>query len=309
MRLLTALNECFEGRAQLNKAKPEWQGTSQHQNASDLSRWLVHLTRSEVDLISILKSGRIEARSPYGAGKYFTGMQRRHHSVCLTEIPLDQIRRMTSNRPWGIVFDKERLRAKLGAQPVWYVNYPSPEWAAIGAAMEEARASEGAPIWKLTPFIEGVRSLQGQFPNDWRWEREWRVQGDLDFDLADIAMVIAEEEGAPAFLEEVSVGVPWISSDDVVVRWSGGFTGGWEKEVEDMLDRFQEQFVTVDNAGMPWDSEDKAYFPIVEILDTWDAMEEVFGYIVEDLSQAIEQALSGISMLWCRLYDLEYVHE
>jgi hypothetical protein len=216
---------------------------------------------------------------------------------------------MTTKRPWGIVFDKERLRAKFDAQPVWYINEPSPQWNALGAAMQEAEGNLASPIWKLTPFIERVRSRHSESPNDWRWEREWRVRGDLEFDLGDVAMIVADDGGAPAFFEEVSVGVPWVSPDDSTVRWSGGFTAGWETEIDSMFQRFHEQFVTVDDAGMPWDSEDTAYVPIVEILETWDAMEEAFGQLAPELHEAIERGLSGTSMLWCRLYDLEHVHE
>lgn len=293
----------------MSEWKPEWQGTTQHGNSSDLSRWLVHLTRSEKDLISILKTGMIEARVPYGAGRSYSSLRDRHRSVCLTEIPLHELDRMTTKRPWGIVFDKERLRAKFNAQPVWYISDPSPQWSALGAAMHEAQRNLASPIWQLTPFIERVRSRRSQSPNDWRWEREWRVQGSLEFDLADVAMIVADYQGAPAFFEEVSVGVPWVSADDSTVRWSGGFTGGWENEIESMLGRFYEQFVTVDDAGTPWDNEDKAYFPIVEILETWDAMEEAFGHLATELHEAIERGLSGTSMLWCRTYDLAHAHE
>ncbi len=194
----------------------------EHGNASDLSRWLVHLTRSEEDLISILKSGRIEAPIPYGAGKRYSIVRNRHRSVCLTEIPLHELGRMTTKRPWGIVFDKERLRAKFNAQPVWYVSDPSPQWDALNAAMQEAHSNVDSPIWKLTPFIERVRSRHNKVPNDWRWEREWRVRGDLEFDLAEVAMIVADKEGALAFFEEVSVGMPWVSPEDFTVRWSGG---------------------------------------------------------------------------------------
>lgn len=126
--------------------KPEWQGTAQHRSASDLPRWLVHLTRSERDLISILKTGMIEARKPYGAGRWCQGEHDRHRSVCLTETLLHELGRMTTRCPWGIVFDKERLRAKFNAQPVWYVNDPSPQWNALNAAMEEADGNPNSPI-------------------------------------------------------------------------------------------------------------------------------------------------------------------
>lgn len=293
----------------MSEVKPEWQGTAQHGQASDLSRWLVHLTRSEEDLFSILKTGRIEARMHYGAGRSYSNVRDGHRSVCLTEIPLHELGRMTAKRPWGIVFDKERLRAKFNAQPVWYISDPSPQLEALDAAMYEAVGNEASPIWKLTPFMERVRSRQSESPNDWRWEREWRVLGNIQFVLADVAMIVVDDEGASAFFEDASVGVPWVSSDDSTVRWCGGFTEGWEGEIDSMLERFREQFIPVDEADLPWDSEHKAYFPIVDILDTSDAMEESFGQLAPELHQALEQGLSHASMSWCRTYDLAQAHE
>lgn len=286
--------------------KPEWQGTEQHRDASDLSRWLVHLTRSEEDLISILMSGRIEARSPYGAGKYFRSVQQQHHSVCLTEIPLPDLRRMTLRRPWGIVFDKERLRTKFGAQQVWYVDDPSQQWSALEDAMDAARNDPRAPIWTLTPFVESVRSRSSPRPNDWRWEREWRVQGDLEFGLEDVAMIVADQQGAPEFFDQISVGMPWISHDDSVIRWSGGFTRGWEREVEGMLERFGALFASPDSAGMSWDGEDRVYVAYVPLLETSEAMDEAFGYLVPELQEVVERALDDRSSQWCRVYDLEH---
>lgn len=293
----------------MSEVKPEWQGTTQHDNASDLSRWLVHLTRSKEDLISILKTGMIEARKPYGAGSLYSSVRDRHRSVCLTEIPLHELDRMTTKRPWGIVFDKERLRAKFNAQPVWYVSDPSPQWMALRAAMQEAHNNSASPIWKLTPFIERVRSRQSKSPNDWRWEREWRVRGNLEFDLADVAIIVVDVEGDTAFLEEIPVGVPWVSPDDYTVRWSGGFIEGWADEIDGMLERFQQQFVAGGIAGVVWDREEQEYFSTVPFLDTKDAMDEAFGLLAPKLHEAIEMVLSRTDTLWCRVYDLEHVYE
>lgn len=292
----------------MSGVRPEWRGTQQHRGASDLSRWLVHLTRSEADLISILKDGVIEAQLPWGAGRNGPASDA-HRSVCLTETPLHELARMTERRPWGVVFDKERLRAKFGAQPVWYVSEPSNEWDAVEAAMHSAWNDPASPFWLLTPFIERVRPLGSGSPNDWRWEREWRVRGRIEFELADIAMLVADDQGAPSFFEEISVGVPWLSRDDSTIRWSGGFFDAWENEIDSMLERFEQQFLTPDAAGMPWDNEDKAYFPIVEILDTWDAMEEAFGHLAPEVHEAILHALNGTSTLWCRIYDLSQAYE
>jgi hypothetical protein len=44
-------------------------GTQQHRNARDLSDYLVHMTTTPQALASIITSGRIEARKPFGLGR------------------------------------------------------------------------------------------------------------------------------------------------------------------------------------------------------------------------------------------------
>lgn len=289
----------------MNEIRPEWRGTPQHRDASDLSRWLVHLTRSEADLISILSTGVIEARQAYGMGSSLYDVQPLHRSVCLTEIPLHELRRMTRRRPWGIVFDKERLRQDHGAQPVWYVNNPSPQREAIRAAMRDAMSDPSAPIWRLTPFIEDVRDRHSNAPNDWRWEREWRVQGNLEFAMSDVAMLVTDEGGRPTFLDDVSVGeVLYVSSGDSTLRWSGGFGRAWDDAIEGMLGTFRDAFVRPEEGGFIWDREEQRYYGMVELVDTIDAMGEVFGQLSPDLENAMEDSLRGVSDVWCRVSDL-----
>lgn len=293
-----------------------WQGTDQHGEASDISRWLVHLTRSQDELISILTTGEIRPRLPYGVGRSYSAVSHLHHSVCLTEIPLHELGRMTTKRPWGIVFDKERLRAKFDAQPVWYLSNPSPQWDAVKAAMHEARDDPHAPIWAMTPFIEGVRSRRSRYPHDWRWEREWRVPGILEFDLDDVARIVVDHNGALAFFDELPIEVPWVSPGDPTVRWSGGLPpgpGGFftrqSDTTGDMLERFGGQFITLDAAGGGWDRENQVYFASAEILTTPDAIEEAFGYLEAELYEAIYGELNGTSTLWCRVFDLAHSFE
>ncbi len=286
--------------------KPEWRGTGQHRAAGDLSRWLIHLTRSEEDLISILMNGTIEARAAFGAGRDYSVVQNRHRSVCLTETPLEELGRMTGRRPWGIVFDKEKLRARLNAQPVWYLADPSPQWGALRDAMDAARRDPDSPIWRLTPFIEGVRNRTSDYPNDWRWEREWRVPGHLDFELSDVAMIIADEEGKTTILDEVSVGLPWVSPDGDPPQWYDGFTRNWDASIDRMLDRFRETYTSIENSGMPWDSEDKDYVRLVEFWETEEAVFDVFGALIPELHDAIVSLLNDESCEWCPNYDLEH---
>lgn len=108
----------------------------------DLSKFLVHLTRdyegktAADNLLSILRKKKIKARNPHCLFKHeldrleFTNMlKRQFNTVCLTETPLTQIRRLISKTPgrqiqlkgYGVVFYKAALLEK-GASPAIYVN-------------------------------------------------------------------------------------------------------------------------------------------------------------------------------------------
>lgn len=278
-------------------------GTHAHRDARDLSRWLVHLTRSEDELVSILRTGCIEARNAFGVGRAFSIAAGTHHSVCLTETPLSELERMTKSnnpRPWGIVFDKERLRKRFGAQPVWYLSDTSPEFSAIEAAMLAGEKDPDAPIWSLTPFIENVRSIGSRYPSDWRWEREWRVRGDLFFEPNDVKMIILDTRGTPQILEEIDMWVPWAIPGEQPATWSGGYPS-WEDSVERMLDRFSSQYSTPDVAGALWDKEDGVYFYLHgEMVDLDEAMDDAFGKVDTALWDKLYDELSSKSDVWCR---------
>ena len=47
-------------------------------------------------------------------------------------------------------------------------------------------------LWRITPFIDYPRDTGADgaaVPYDWRWEREWRVRGDLAFQNDDVAIL------------------------------------------------------------------------------------------------------------------------
>ena len=288
----------------MESVNPELLGTPQHKKARDLSRYLVHLTRSEADLISILRSGRIESRKAFGIGKEFDIAAKSHYSVCFTEMPLTELRRMfAQGRKWGIAFDKERLHQEFGAQPVWYLNQDTPELEAVNASMKAAEHDGDAPIWVLTPFIENVRPRNSRYPNDWRWEREWRVRGGLEFDANDVALIITDDAGQPAPLNKVDIGLPWMAPGDVEATWSGGYTQGWDDEIQKMLERFFDQFSTPEEVGGVWDKEDQKYYGLMgELVETDDAMDEAFGPLMPALFETIYAELASRTEFWCRVY-------
>jgi hypothetical protein len=173
------------------------------QRRTDLSTFLVHLTRDEGaekakdKLLSILTSGCIEARAVMGHAQK-TLQQRRLNSesqkcVCFTETPLEYVNLLVEEiegrtcqfKPYGIAFTKKIGRRK-GANPVWYVDItPGHEWLSnsinrlIDAALDKGDFEE-SDIGCLTPFIEQMgSSVQPSYRKEFWWEREWRYVGDF----------------------------------------------------------------------------------------------------------------------------------
>lgn len=197
---------------------------------------------------------------------------------------------------------------KFGAQPVWYVTDPSNEMNALHNACNVAMDSD-ASIRQVMDFVEPVRSMQSQRPNDWRWEREWRVLGDLHFCMTDVAAVITDNEGVHGFLQDVSIGVPCYLPGEFAPTWVGGISDNWASVMEAMLERFYGMFISPLDANLPFDDEEERYIPFVEVLEVSTAMDEAFGELNPDLYAEIESHLSAKSPDWCRVYDLDQVYE
>ncbi len=170
---------------------------------SDLSTFLVHLTRSDAGetakdrLISILRDGRIEARSAFGHAKKpleKCGLDSTsQRCVCFTETPLEYIHLLLEDildrtcrfGPYGIALPKRRGRL-LGVNPVWYVDISTGgdhSWLAnpLNELIDEAidrQNFDTSAIGKLTPFIEQM-GTGATYRKEFWWEREWRHSGDL----------------------------------------------------------------------------------------------------------------------------------
>lgn len=291
-------------------------GTVQHGGARDLSRWLVHLAQTPEDLASILTQGRLEARKPFGIAKSRQRLLGNQNVVCFTEMPLTELHRMTRRgRRWGVVFDKEVLRERFDAQPVWYLSDPSTQWDAAQQVLSNHLDVKGNvldpadPYWRMTPFIDPVRPSGSPNPHDWRWEREWRVLGHLSFELSDIAFIVWPEDDEFLWEKDVTLGALFVGHDGDEF-WSGSPLEELDLKLSKMLERISGGYVTVDDAGLPWDSEDQQYVAVVEIIDAYEVVYETFDELPEAVADALADALTqrGGDM-WCRISDLESVHE
>src|SRR3954447_24680060 len=91
----------------------------------DMSNFVVHFTRQGPqpktpydNIMSMLSSGRIEARNPFGMAHNAVPAAPNPDSqktVCFSEIPLHQLSRLTARRgPYGVGFTKKFMVARGG---------------------------------------------------------------------------------------------------------------------------------------------------------------------------------------------------
>jgi hypothetical protein len=167
----------------------------------DMSPYLFHLT-TEKKLESILKDKKLQASIPRGSENSFS-----YKIVCFTETPifaLDFFRyRWSNNRErldlnYGIGFSKEKM-VNRGVYPAIYASKDlNSSIKSIFSTLEKLENLSGfidqnflAEILEvrkqflplLTPMFEKM-TLQG-----FMWEREWRIEGDFEFDYDDIEYI------------------------------------------------------------------------------------------------------------------------
>jgi hypothetical protein len=253
---------------------------------------------------------RIEARTPHGIGLGYQNTMGGQMVVCFTEMPIAELSRMASRgRNYGIAFPLEALRGR-GAQPVWYVSDPSPQLSASRQLMSSS-TNPADPIWKLTPFTDIARlGSTTSAPHDWRWEREWRVVGDLEFEIEDIAaVIIPTPDGNFEPVAEISFGAPYVTHDGDFY-WVDGLTPATDAAMSLLYDKFHGEWVTPDDAMLPYDNEAEwGYAEIVPIEETQDAVDWSFDHLPWQIQEALATGLSRESNLWCRADLLAQVAE
>jgi len=177
----------------------------------DFSHLLVHLTRAD-DLYPakgvlecILNEQTLRAYNYYCIFReqiksLDRALQNKFKVVCFTETPIDQIEVLLETvqgrnivlEAYGLVFKKDYIRKK-GGNPVFYVT-----------------GSLSAPLWKLYDIATKDNFLQEEnkvlaLVNkcdeaiDFHWEREWRIVGNLEFELDDIYCGLCPEGDIPYF--------------------------------------------------------------------------------------------------------------
>ncbi|MDQ4110527.1 MAG: abortive infection system antitoxin AbiGi family protein [Actinomycetota bacterium] len=265
-----------------------------------MSDYLVHFTKSEKTLCAILTSGCLRASGPFGYSFYrkLPEVTARHQSVCLSEIPLDQLHQLTKRHgQYGVGFTKDFVRSRQGAR-VWYVDEKSSQAANLSKQLEALRSTCDwtHPLWDLTPFIDLVMPSKGYV---WDWEREWRVQNHLTFALADVAFVIT-----PEGVDELPFeGIYWHPDYYPVVAAS---LSSLEQHVERLLEEFHQTFDDPANC-LPVDGGE--YVWIVDEWDTEDAVAYLFGDEQEVIQEELVDYLDGESTAWVRSSDMDFSDE
>ncbi|BCJ46963.1 hypothetical protein GCM10010168_35170 [Actinoplanes ianthinogenes] len=237
----------------------------------DMSDYLVHFTESEESLLSILRDGMIRpGGKAFGSAANLESRLRNQKSICLSEIPVDQLHRlMKRHGRYGLAFTRTFIRTEGGAR-VWYLDPDAPSREAISRMIGQAMKGgidSADEIWKLTPFIDRVTPGHYEF----EWEREWRVMGGLVFEQSDISFIIVPA-GARGRIEQLSTPIPYVYHDGSATGWVA-IPEILANEMDRMTAEFLESFGDP-NDHLSWEKGE--YFWTVPEWSTTEAAEFLF---------------------------------
>ncbi|HAR34784.1 MAG TPA: hypothetical protein DCR95_12070 [Desulfobacter sp.] len=180
----------------------------------DYSPFLVHLTKDKKSdsgitlakdiLYNIIKTKELKAFNHFcffNPALESSPFQDKFNAVCFTETPISNIEILTANvigkslklEPYGLVFTKDFIR-EMGGNPVFYASSDIAKlfWELYNALPKSNTDSK--KICKLLALVTVCEKY-----NDWHWEREWRIIGDLNFTYSDIKFGLCPEEDIPYF--------------------------------------------------------------------------------------------------------------
>jgi hypothetical protein len=128
--------------------------------------------------------------------------------ACFTETPIDQVEILLSKvigrkfepEPYGLVFEKKYIR-KSGGNQVFYVtkNIAKPLYHMLYEQYIQGKEQTPEGICKLLALVSICEE-----GNDWHWEREWRIVGNLVFTLEDIYCGLCPEDEIAYFESKYS---------------------------------------------------------------------------------------------------------
>ena len=155
---------------------------------------LIHLTEDLGSLASIVSQRVVRASRPFGAMYNHREIGPTQVVSCFSEIELADVALLASRHgEFGLGFHRRWMHTR-GAAPVWYLPRESSVQNEFFEVVKSL-AFRSDPdllhfLWRFTPFIDYP---QDGTTYDWRWEREWRVRGDLQFAPEHVAVLFAPE--------------------------------------------------------------------------------------------------------------------
>lgn len=218
---------------------------------NDLSNFLIHLTKdgsyskyipsnrggyyyvkdvvvAEESLKSIILNLNIEARSSYGYFKLKLKTPNKLKeivepswikSVCFSETPLIEIKsfyqktiyKRNDYKKFGLAFWQDKIKDK-GGNPIFYFDSKRSDFIQGLDHMLQGNIENFKPMMHLYegfgPFIGSQNGY-----SDFRWEREWRKNGDLSFNHSDVAFGICPEDKISHFEDLSNKKIPFIDPD------------------------------------------------------------------------------------------------
>lgn len=277
----------------------EYLGTKWDPTQRDQSEYLVHFTHHLDIFQSILTTGNLHAKKPFGLGKDVAEVRDGHISVCFSEIPLDQTRQLIKRHGrFGIGFKKDFLLAN-GATRVWYLDMGKSPLIELQNKLDQLVKMKNFAdlIWKLTPYIDHVIPMK----HDWAWEREWRISGGLTFELSDIEFIITPDGKVLKFINDLAIRPPWYSSNMDYYGWDSA-SQVMGDAIEDLVSRFFSKF-SDPIEYLPWDGGDYVWY--VPEWSTQDAVGFLFDSLEASIYSDICNYLDDISSRWIKNTDLE----
>ncbi len=217
----------------------------------DLSPFLIHLTRNggykrwadiyelqqddicKIDarssLESILQTNNLEAKSPFGYFNFKIAYKGKNQdskikrawlcSVCFTETPVDyiyiQCEKIQSRKfnfaPYGLAFFESSVREAKGNPVMYFESSNNFIRSALDMIPILPNCKDFASLMVLYEGF-GEHWYSYDAPEiDFRWEREWRVRGDFNFDpKKDVAFGICPQEEIKTFEALVDGQFPFI---------------------------------------------------------------------------------------------------
>ncbi len=221
-------------------------------NRSDISQFLIHLTknghysqflltkagngyrfrdvivRAKQSLNEILDTKSLEARTPYG---YFKNKIKFSNnpkgpvepkwieSVCFSEVPLSELasfykitlEKRNKYQKFGLAFWQDEL-LKKGVNPVFYFDSQKKYFQ---DSLDQMLQTDNLNTFKQMLYLyEPFNTPKENYIVNFRWEREWRKLGLLNFDLAvDVAFGICPSDEVNSYQKIVDNQFPFIDPD------------------------------------------------------------------------------------------------